>query len=100
MARRSFGHRSGVVVDRCQEHGVWLDNGELIHLLEWKKAGGQMLHQQQSGQSKKKRPEPSRPLSHSSRRSGSRLGRRPSGARDLEDLVADALSSLVRGIFG
>ena len=44
MNRVSFGHRSGVVVDRCMMHGIWLDNGELTHLLEWKKAGGQLLH--------------------------------------------------------
>lgn len=40
MGRRNFGYRSGVVIDHCQFHGVWLDNGELRHLLEWKKAGG------------------------------------------------------------
>ena len=27
-------------------HGIWLDNGELTHLMEWKKAGGQLLHEQ------------------------------------------------------
>jgi hypothetical protein len=32
MARRNFGHRSGIVVDCCKNHGVWLDAGELIHL--------------------------------------------------------------------
>jgi Zn-finger nucleic acid-binding protein len=47
MQRLNFGHRSGVIVDRCKSHGVWLDNGEITHLLEWKKAGGQMLHERQ-----------------------------------------------------
>ncbi len=46
MNRVNFGQRSGVVVDRCIIHGLWLDSGELTHLLEWKKAGGQLLHQQ------------------------------------------------------
>jgi len=46
MNRVNFGHRSGVVVDRCGPHGVWLDGGELRHLMEWTKAGGRMLHQQ------------------------------------------------------
>lgn len=46
MNRVGFGHRSGVVVDRCRDHGVWLDGGELRHLMEWKKAGGELLHQQ------------------------------------------------------
>ncbi|MGR9045314.1 MAG: TFIIB-type zinc ribbon-containing protein [Gammaproteobacteria bacterium] len=48
MSRINFGHRSGVVVDRCKTHGIWLDNGEITHLLEWKKAGGQLLHAKQS----------------------------------------------------
>ena len=41
MNRRVFSYRSGVTVDICHQHGIWLDNGELIHLLEWSKAGGQ-----------------------------------------------------------
>jgi Zn-finger nucleic acid-binding protein len=45
MARRNFGYRSGVVTDICPQHGVWLDNGELRQLLEWKKAGGEEMHQ-------------------------------------------------------
>ena len=43
MNRVNFGYRSGVVMDQCKQHGVWLDNGELIHLMEWKNAGGQLL---------------------------------------------------------
>lgn len=46
MNRVNFGHRSGVIVDRCRDHGVWLDGGELRHLMEWTKAGGKLLHQQ------------------------------------------------------
>ncbi|HEY6007593.1 MAG TPA: zf-TFIIB domain-containing protein [Geobacteraceae bacterium] len=46
MNRVNFGARSGVVVDRCKEHGVWLDGGELRQLFEWMKAGGQLLDQE------------------------------------------------------
>jgi Zn-finger nucleic acid-binding protein len=46
MNRVNFGPRSGVVVDRCRNHGVWLDAGELRRLLEWKKAGGQLVDRQ------------------------------------------------------
>jgi Zn-finger nucleic acid-binding protein len=46
MNRVNFGVRSGVVVDRCGDHGVWLDAGEMRQLMEWAKAGGRMLHQQ------------------------------------------------------
>jgi len=48
MNRTSYGHRSGVVIDHCKIHGVWLEGGEISHLLEWKKAGGQLLQQKQT----------------------------------------------------
>jgi len=103
MARRNFGHRSGVVIDRCPKHGIWMDSGELIHLLEWKKAGGQILHDKvESQKPAKQTPDLSSLLSDKPRRHGSRLDRRSSGPLDvdLEDLVGDAFSSLVKGIFG
>lgn len=46
MDRVNFGYRSGVVINQCRKHGIWLDNGEITHLMEWKKAGGQLLAQQ------------------------------------------------------
>jgi Zn-finger nucleic acid-binding protein len=46
MNRVNFGYRSGVVIDQCRKHGIWLNNGEITHLMEWKKAGGQLLAQQ------------------------------------------------------
>ena len=50
MNRVNFGARSGVIVDRCRDHGVWLDGGELRHLMEWMKAGGKLLDQQRREQ--------------------------------------------------
>ena len=46
MNRVNFGARSGVIIDRCKAHGVWLDGGELNHLLEWMKMGGKLLDQE------------------------------------------------------
>lgn len=43
MNRVGFGAKSGVIVDQCPAHGMWLESGELRRLLEWKKAGGQLL---------------------------------------------------------
>ncbi len=43
MHRINFGTRSGVIIDRCKKDGIWLDAGELKHLFEWTKAGGQIL---------------------------------------------------------
>lgn len=46
MNRTNFAQKSGVIVDSCRSHGLWLDSGELAHLMEWKKLGGQLLHEQ------------------------------------------------------
>lgn len=40
MQRSGFGKTSGVIVDQCKDHGVWLDGGELGRLLSWARAGG------------------------------------------------------------
>ena len=52
MNRVNFGAKSGVIVDRCREHGVWLDGGELRHLFEWMKAGGKLLQQEREQRQK------------------------------------------------
>ena len=55
MNRVNFGVRSGVVVDKCTEHGIWLDGGELRHLFEWMKAGGQLLAQEREAELEKEK---------------------------------------------
>ena len=46
MHRLNFGAGSGVIIDSCKPHGIWLDGGELKRIMEWKKAGGQVLDAQ------------------------------------------------------
>lgn len=53
MNRVNFGAKSGVIVDRCKDHGVWLDGGELRHLMEWMKLGGKLLEQERREQARK-----------------------------------------------
>ena len=53
MNRVNFGTRSGVIIDRCKAHGVWLDGGELLHLMEWMKLGGKLLDQERQEQIRK-----------------------------------------------
>ena len=53
MNRVNYGSRSGVVADRCRDHGIWLDGGELRRLLEWVKLGGKLLEQQRQEERKK-----------------------------------------------
>lgn len=40
MARRNFQRRSGVIVDRCRDHGLWLDEHELEQIAGFILSGG------------------------------------------------------------
>ena len=40
MNRTNFAHVSGVIVDVCRDHGVWLDRGELERIIQFVEAGG------------------------------------------------------------
>ena len=46
MNRKLHGKRSGVIVDSCRDHGLWLDAGELRQLMEWTRAGGEKLNRE------------------------------------------------------
>lgn len=50
MNRVNFGGQSGVIIDRCGAHGVWLDGSELRRLAEWWRAGGKLLYQENEAQ--------------------------------------------------
>jgi Zn-finger nucleic acid-binding protein len=43
MNRSNYGRRSGVVLDRCREHGIWFDAAELNEVLSWVRRGGEAL---------------------------------------------------------
>ena len=40
MARRNFRKRSGVIIDRCNDHGTWLDADELGRIADFILEGG------------------------------------------------------------
>jgi Zn-finger nucleic acid-binding protein len=40
MHRRNYGRRSGMIIDTCQLHGLWFDQGELAAILDWIHTGG------------------------------------------------------------
>ncbi len=40
MARKNYAKRSGVIVDECPDHGLWLDDGELAAIAEFVARGG------------------------------------------------------------
>jgi Zn-finger nucleic acid-binding protein len=41
MKKRNFKKHSGILIDKCDAHQLWVDAGELIQMLEWKKMGGE-----------------------------------------------------------
>ena len=43
MNRRNWGQKSGIIVDVCQNHGLWFDLDELDRLLRWMRTGGAAL---------------------------------------------------------
>ena len=40
MNRFNFAHTSGVIIDKCAEHGVWFDRDELQRVVDFLHAGG------------------------------------------------------------
>ncbi len=103
-----FGARSGVIIDQCKAHGIWLDEGELKHLMEWRKAGGKLLHEkreienQQREQREKERREreQKRWIARANQQSGSGTGgfyfSPHRQERDVIDLVSDVVFNLFR----
>lgn len=54
MSHLNFGGHSGVIVDRCGSHGVWLEGSELRRLTEWWRAGGKLIYQQHEAEKVKR----------------------------------------------
>ena len=53
MKRENYRRVSGVIIDRCQRHGTFLDAGELEALIEFIQTGGEALaenHEQREAQ--------------------------------------------------
>ncbi|MES2657019.1 MAG: zf-TFIIB domain-containing protein [Verrucomicrobiota bacterium] len=46
MSHVNFGGHSGVILDRCGTHGIWLEGSKLRRLTEWWRAGGKLIYQQ------------------------------------------------------
>jgi len=41
MCTINYKKISGVLLDICEEHGIWLDGGELRQIIEWHEVGGE-----------------------------------------------------------
>ncbi len=55
MVKKNYGHISGVIIDECGRHGVWLDNGELEKIRHFILDGG--LEKEQFREIEKNRAE-------------------------------------------
>lgn len=56
MNRINYGQSSGVVVDRCRDHGVFLDAGELRRIEAWVRAGGRLEAAQKAAETAARPP--------------------------------------------
>ncbi len=107
MNRSLYGKRSGVIVDGCRAHGLWLDAGELRQLMEWAHAGGQLHHQERRQEEEaleeKRRRQEAQEQREAERELQSLEERRGYGGgadwleEDLTTLLARGLRRLLRG---
>jgi Zn-finger nucleic acid-binding protein len=45
MNRTNYGHASGIIINVCKPHGIWLDRDEMRQIVEFLRAGGmQKIH--------------------------------------------------------
>ncbi len=95
MHRTSFAQKSGVIVDSCRNHGFWLDSGEITHLMEWKKAGGQLLHDSEA----QKKTAKVKIHSHSHESDFWQASTLMKDSREFDTGIVDLLSYVARKIF-
>lgn len=94
MNRVNYAHRSGVILDQCKKHGIWVDSGEITHLMEWKKAGGELLHQKNQSEQKTKKK-----TSHTNEPFNYELPSYRKHSKSLEDELLDTVSSVISRLF-
>lgn len=90
MVPRNYGETSGIAIDVCRDHGVWLDADELPAIIAWLRAGHF-----------KQRPEVTDPLSGAVRAMGAVRAqtRVASESRfDLDDILV-TLGDFISGFF-
>lgn len=91
MRRINFGHKSGVIIDQCAKHGIWVDSGEITHLMEWKKAGGGLLDEKEKSKTKQKKTTQIPVFDHHSIDYH--------GSKSIEPNILESVSSIIYKIF-
>lgn len=55
MVRKNFGGSSGILIDVCRFHGVWLDNRELERVLDFVQTGGLARERERQARAERER---------------------------------------------
>jgi Zn-finger nucleic acid-binding protein len=94
MSRRNFGGGSGVIVDVCGKHGVWLDHSELEKVLAFARGGGLERARQREVERLRREAQDARDRRYESSAFGSPLGSSIGESRGygLGDLFLDLLN--------
>jgi Zn-finger nucleic acid-binding protein len=82
MSHLNFAGHSGVILDRCGTHGVWLEGGELRRLTEWWRAGGKLVFQQNEADKTKRLYQTKAPSKENNNRALDRSGPLIAGGSD------------------
>jgi Zn-finger nucleic acid-binding protein len=95
MTRINFDRVSGILLDRCRDHGLWFDATELEAVLRWIKLGGERVSDDRREQEERAR------ASQLRFRVEPRTGEDASGAFSSSDQDSgfDAIPSIVKWLF-
>ena len=98
MARRNYRKKSGVIIDTCSEHGVWLDADELEQIAGFilSGAGGERI-QADSAEERKKKATAAASFARLERERASRLFDQTSGfsSSSGDESAFDSITSLL-----
>ncbi len=99
MSHINFAGHSGVILDRCGTHGVWLEGGELRRLTEWWRAGGKLVFQQNEAEKTKRRYQQKTPTQGNNTRtpdpSGPIISGGSGGMFDATDVFAAVVDTIL-----
>jgi Zn-finger nucleic acid-binding protein len=96
MNRENFGHRSGVIIDVCKGHGVWLERGELHSVLAFVDSGGLERAKRLDDE---RRAEERRALDRAAHATPAASGHWELGRNDRNDSIGSSLEDALRKLF-
>ncbi len=100
MNRVNFGKQSGVVIDVCKGHGIWLDKDELQEIIAFVRAGG--MNQSREMDAQQAQTEKLQMINHEEMLEGGRgyASSQSVGDNDGTGLVGAILSVAWDAVFG